>query len=107
MEEMQLALRNMASKYEGLQRKYDNLSKLYMDLLKLNGAAPISTVEELGLEWRLEEGVGGFRMREGTRDKEMLGQEVDVYEFLFGSGRMGIRGEGVGEGLSNGSDQSA
>lgn len=34
IDEMEIELRTMVSKYEGLQEKYENLGKLYMNLLK-------------------------------------------------------------------------
>jgi hypothetical protein len=34
MEEMEVELRTLTGKYEGLREKYENLSALYMDLLK-------------------------------------------------------------------------
>lgn len=80
----------MALKYEGLQEKYENLSKLYMDLLKQRGGAVEegqASVEVGGVgesilpHWRPE----GEGIREEITN-EMLGQEFDVNELLFGTG---------------------
>lgn len=101
MDEMEMELKTMEGKYEGLKEKYGNLSKLYMDLLKQKGGAGHESNELIGGEaaeepflqdWR-PQGVGlGEEQRDGM---VMLSQEFDASELLFGSGMATVGMKGV------------
>ena len=98
MEEVEVELRTLTGKYEGLREKYENLSALYMDLLKQKSGS------DGHAEWRPEDvslggerGVGmeGGLERELEGGDEMLGQEFDVSELFFGAGNAGMEPLGV------------
>lgn len=85
IEEMEVELRTMTGKYDGLRERYENLSKLYMDLLKQRGTSAGEGAAVLP-NWTPESG-GSLDPGVDNGEAMDVGKigEFGVSELLFGA----------------------